>query len=264
MLIVRALPTLLALTSAVASAQAPPPAAPSRTEALSAQSLPPLYRRRGSPHPGHLHHPRPQRTLHRQGPDRLPGALTQRLRTHPQDRQPHRPPKLRPHLQRASRTPRPRQRSRAQAHLRPHLRSQYTRLSTFLNPRTHIAQDIILKRPPSAPANAIPQPITRKDPLLKEEELGEQPLGPVTLRGIRRSRTVPAAASGTGKDVLIVDEYWYSPDLSIYMIIKHNDPRTGEQIVAVSEVERGEPDGAQFLVPATYKRVDETPIDQAP
>ncbi len=144
--------------------------------------------------------------------------------------------------------------------LSAHIYDPNTRLSTFLNPMTHIAQDIVLKNPPLAPSNSVPQRIVQQDPLLKEEELGEQALGPVMLRGIRRSRTIPAAMSGTGKDVLVVDEYWYSPDLSIYMIIKHNDPRTGEQIVAVSDVARGEPDGAQFAVPASYKRVDETPV----
>ena len=145
--------------------------------------------------------------------------------------------------------------------LSAHIYDPNTRLSTFLNPITHIAEDSTLKRPPAAPANSVPPRIAQQNPLLKEEDLGEQPLGPVTLKGIRRSRTVPAAASGTGKDIVIVDEYWYSPDLSIYMIIKHNDPRTGEQIVAVSEVERGEPDGLQFAVPATYKRVDVTPVE---
>ncbi len=144
--------------------------------------------------------------------------------------------------------------------LSAHIYDPGTRLSTYLNPLTHIAQDIVLKQAPVAPSNAVPQRIVPQDSLLKEEELGEQALGPVMLRGIRRSCTVSAAMSGTGKEVVIVDEYWYSPDLSIYMIIKHNDPRTGEQIVAVSNVERGEPDGAQFAVPASYKRVDETPV----
>lgn len=68
--------------------------------------------------------------------------------------------------------------------------------------------------------------------------------------------------SGTGHDIVIVDEYWYSPDLSIYMIIKHNDPRTGEQLVAVSSVDRHEPDASVFAVPSNYKIVDETPPPQ--
>lgn len=57
----------------------------------------------------------------------------------------------------------------------------------------------------------------------------------------------------------VTDEYWYSPDLSIYMIIKHNDPRTGEQIVAVSDVHRHEPPAEEMAVPSDYKVVDEAP-----
>ncbi|ADW67130.1 hypothetical protein [Granulicella tundricola] len=142
-----------------------------------------------------------------------------------------------------------------------HIYDPSTRLNTYLNPVTHIAQEIRMKQAAVAPNYGTTRMGVGKNPLLKEEELGEQALGPVMLRGIRRSRTVPAAVSGTGKDVVVVDEYWYSAELEIYMIIKHNDPRTGEQIVAVSDVERGEPDGKQFVVPGNYKRVDETPVD---
>jgi hypothetical protein len=83
--------------------------------------------------------------------------------------------------------------------------------------------------------------------------------GKYQLQGIRKSHVYPGAISGTGSDVTVVDEYWYSPDLSIYMIVKHNDPRTGEQIVAVSSVERSEPNPTLFSVPSNFKIVDENP-----
>jgi hypothetical protein len=53
--------------------------------------------------------------------------------------------------------------------------------------------------------------------------------------------------------------YWYSPDLSVYLIVQHDDPRTGEQIVAVKDVERADPDVSAFAVPARYRIVDENP-----
>ena len=135
-----------------------------------------------------------------------------------------------------------------------------TRLSIFLNPYTHLAHESVLQRPPAPPPNSVPpRPGNVPNPFLKEEELGTQYVGTVLLRGIRKSRTVPADQSGTEQQIVIVDEYWYSSDLSIYMIIKHNDPRTGEQIVAVSNITRQEPDPAQFNVPAKYRVVDETP-----
>jgi hypothetical protein len=82
---------------------------------------------------------------------------------------------------------------------------------------------------------------------------GVRPLGGLTLTGIRKSHTIPANMSTTGHDIVIVDEYWYSPDLSIYMIVKHNDPRTGEQIVTVSGVDRHEPNANVFAVLPTYR-----------
>jgi hypothetical protein len=146
--------------------------------------------------------------------------------------------------------------------LSAHIYDPNSRLNIFYNPFQRIARETILPRPPVAPLYSTPSPTPANNPYFKQEEIGTQPLGGLTLTGIRKSHTIPAAMSGTGKDIVIVDEYWYSPDLSIYMIIKHNDPRTGEQIVAVSEVDRHEPNASVFAVPATYKVVDENPPDQ--
>jgi hypothetical protein len=134
-----------------------------------------------------------------------------------------------------------------------------SRLSIFYNPYEHLARERNLPRPPAAPANSVPAPTPPNNPYFKQEDIGTQPLGGLTLTGIRKTHIIPAAMSGTGKEIAIVDEYWYSPDLSIYMIIKHNDPRTGEQLVAVSNVERHEPAASVFAIPANYKIVDENP-----
>jgi hypothetical protein len=147
--------------------------------------------------------------------------------------------------------------------LSTHIYDPSSRLNIFLDPVTHLARESILARPPAAPVNSVPARGPVNNPLFKQEEIGTQPLGTLTLTGIRKSRTIPADQSGTGQVVVVVDEYWYSPDLSIYMIIKHNDPRTGEQIVAVSSVDRHEPDASLFAVPANFKVVDENPPAQS-
>jgi hypothetical protein len=134
-----------------------------------------------------------------------------------------------------------------------------SRLSILLNPVSRLARETILSQPPAPPPTTVPTKVAATNPLYKEEDIGTQPFGSLTLRGIRKSHTVPAEQSGTGKEIVIVDEYWYSPDLSIYMVIKHDDPRTGEQLVSVSDVDRHEPDASLFAVPSTYKVVDETP-----
>jgi hypothetical protein len=149
-----------------------------------------------------------------------------------------------------------------------------TRLSISLDPFSRLARERVLRQPLVPPPNTPPPAnsissskgilsgnsgsSSNINPSVKEEELGTQMLGTTTLRGIRKSRTIPADQSGAGKQIVIVDEYWYSPDLSLYLIIKHNDPRTGEQIVAVSGIDRHEPDPSLFAVPEKYKVVDET------
>ncbi len=141
--------------------------------------------------------------------------------------------------------------------LSAHIYDPNTRVSVFLNPETRIAREEVL------PVRGVSAPTSRRVPTtpdVVETDLGVQLLDGVQLHGLRKSRTVPAAVSGTGKEVVVEDDYWYSTDLAVDMIIRHSDPRTGEQMVAVTEVKRAEPDAAIFTVPATYKLVDETPV----
>jgi len=146
--------------------------------------------------------------------------------------------------------------------LSAHIYDPSSRLNIFYNPFQRIARESTFQEPPAAPPNTVPARTPANNPYFKQEDIGTQPLDGLTLTGIRKTHTIPAAMSTTGKDVVIVDEYWYSPELSIYMIIKHNDPRTGEQLVAVTSVERHEPAASIFAVPANFKIVDENPPEQ--
>ena len=130
-----------------------------------------------------------------------------------------------------------------------HIFDPETRQSIFVNPATRVARQFILSEP-------TPRPPT------SGEDLGSQVMENVLAHGIRVARTVPATASGTGKPVTVTDEYWYSDDLHLNMLVKHDDPRTGEQTVSVTRLSRAEPDEAMFKVPAGFKLVDETPEPQ--
>ena len=137
------------------------------------------------------------------------------------------------------------------------------RRSTLYDPQTHIARQATLPRPrPLVPGPITPSATPR--PGVIETDLGTQRLEDLELHGLRRVRTVPASASGTGAELRITDDFWYSPALSIYMIIRHDDPRTGEQLIALSEIDRTEPDSTRFRVPDEYKIVDETPLPTRP
>src|ERR1700744_4894691 len=122
--------------------------------------------------------------------------------------------------------------------LSAHIYDPTTHLNTFLDPFSHLARQSIFTGS---------RQIAAIDPTLgphgggvltKQESLGEQTVGNTLLRGTKKIWPVPPAMSGTGSAVEIVDQYWYSPDLSVYLIVQHDDPRTGEQIVAVKDVNR--------------------------
>lgn len=153
--------------------------------------------------------------------------------------------------------------------LEAHIFDPVTRVNTYYDPAVHLARQTTLLPPvaarqmptqPQIPAFAVPQ--TRPGvapPVITQTDLGDQIMDNTTLHGTQKQRTIAAAASGTGQPVTITDEYWYAPDLFVYLIVKHDDPRTGEQIVAVTHIDRHEPPRERFEVPAGYKIVDETP-----
>ncbi len=90
-----------------------------------------------------------------------------------------------------------------------HIYDPETRLSTFLDPFTHIARESRLARPEIAPGS-LSTPAARtaaSDPLVQEEDLGTEMMDNLSVHGIRKTRTVPAALSGTGKAISVTDEY---------------------------------------------------------
>jgi hypothetical protein len=99
----------------------------------------------------------------------------------------------------------------------------------------------------SSAANSLPQ-----NEFTKEEDLGVHDMNGVPVHGVREIQTIPAANSSTGKEIVITDEYWYSDDLRINLVIKHSDPRTGSLTMTVDQIKRTEPDPALFEIPEGY------------
>jgi hypothetical protein len=135
-----------------------------------------------------------------------------------------------------------------------------TRLSTMLYPRQQRFTTTTVNRPPATvpPALLYASPTGQSLPpseFAKEEDLGIKELSGLSVHGVRETQTIPADKSKTGQDIVIIDEYWYSYDLSINIMIKHVDPRTGSVTMVVTQVTRTEPDAALFEIPAGYKDV---------
>ena len=134
-----------------------------------------------------------------------------------------------------------------------------TRTSTVIDPQQRVAWQSTLNRPPSA----VP-PLAAgcaASPYVKEEDLGNRKMEGVEVHGIRNTQTIPAEANG-GKEIKVVDEYWYSEDLRLNMRVIHKDPRTGEQTTTVTQVDRSEPDPEIFEIPSGYKILPRESLQQ--
>jgi hypothetical protein len=136
-----------------------------------------------------------------------------------------------------------------------HIYDPETRVSVMVNDRQHTFRKSTVNRPPeavppsflsaSSGLNTLPQ-----NQFTKEEDLGNKVIEGLPVHGVRQTQTIPA--ENGGKDVVITDEYWYSEDLRINLVLKHNDPRTGGVIMTVTGIRRSEPDPARFEIPAGY------------
>jgi hypothetical protein len=140
-----------------------------------------------------------------------------------------------------------------------HIYDPTTKLNTFMDPATHLARQSVFSGPAENTAQVRDGAVPVSSRGVQVQDLGTQSMEDVVVRGHLSTRTISAKVSGTGKIVTVTDEIWYSDELHLNMLVKHDDPRTGQQTVTVTHVNRSEPDAGMFEVPGDYKVVDETP-----
>ena len=83
-------------------------------------------------------------------------------------------------------------------------------------------------------------------------DLGKQTIEGVPAQGSKITRTIPAGQIGNEQPILITTETWYSPDLKVLVMSKTNDPRMGETIYKLANVQRTEPAATLFQPPDDY------------
>jgi hypothetical protein len=86
----------------------------------------------------------------------------------------------------------------------------------------------------------------------KTEDLGTQVMDGIAVQGKRITHTIPAARAGSDRDIDVVTESWYSQDLQAVVMSKTSDPRSGESVYKLTNINRAEPDHALFTVPSDY------------
>ena len=126
-----------------------------------------------------------------------------------------------------------------------------------------LAFDMEMKRQEQAsgqPARAEDEEIVKKKRQPIAESLGQQVIEGVQCEGRRVTSTIPVGAVGNDLPILVVNEQWYSPELQVYVLTKQSDPRSGETIYRLTNINRSEPDRALFEVPADYTLKDESAL----
>lgn len=91
----------------------------------------------------------------------------------------------------------------------------------------------------------------------RSEQLGVQNIEGVEAEGTRTVTTIPAATIGNERPIEITYEKWYSRELQMVVMSKHNDPRFGEQTYRLTNIVRSEPDPSLFTLPNGYKLITE-------
>jgi hypothetical protein len=86
----------------------------------------------------------------------------------------------------------------------------------------------------------------------KSESLGLQMIEGVAAEGTRITHTIPAGAVGNERPIEITTERWFSQELKMEVLSSTLDPRSGESIQRMTNINRGEPDPSLFEVPPDY------------
>ncbi|WP_263353606.1 hypothetical protein [Acidicapsa acidisoli] len=137
-----------------------------------------------------------------------------------------------------------------------HLYDPVSRTTAYLDPANKTFSTAIVNHPPSTePPQLLASPTARSLPqsqFTREEDLGMREIAGVLAHGVRETQEIPAEASGMGKEIPVTDEFWYSDDLHMNLIVKHSDPRTGSVAMTVTQLNRNEPNPAFFAIPADY------------
>jgi hypothetical protein len=138
-------------------------------------------------------------------------------------------------------------------------------MSYALDPASHTARSTPIPTARTGEARAFEH--TRPARALaaaKTEDLGTQVMQSLSAQGKRVTRVIPAGKEGNEKEIDVVTETWYSPDLQMVVMSKTSDPRFGESVYQLNSITRAEPDPALFTVPSDYTLKEGRPMHRGP
>lgn len=98
----------------------------------------------------------------------------------------------------------------------------------------------------------------------KTESLGKQTIEGVEAEGVRTTVTIPVGQIGNDRPIEIVSERWEATELKVIVLSKHKDPRLGEVIYKLTNIQRNEQPKSLFELPAGYRTFEGSPMGGPP
>lgn len=89
------------------------------------------------------------------------------------------------------------------------------------------------------------------------ENLGDQTIEGIRATGTRVTTVIPTGKMGNEKPITVTSERWYSPELKVNVMTKHDDPWAGELKTEFQNLSTAEPDSSLFTVPADYTVIED-------
>jgi hypothetical protein len=130
---------------------------------------------------------------------------------------------------------------------RTELAEPSTHTVAYCDSRTHVCE----LRPYAGPPATMPPA-----PGFVSENLGSQIRNGLDLVGTRETQTINPRVAGSDRPIVVVKEFWYSPQLGLNVLTTRDDPRSGKEVFTVTDIHWGEPDPSLFALPANVRVVD--------
>jgi hypothetical protein len=84
------------------------------------------------------------------------------------------------------------------------------------------------------------------------EDLGTMHQNGVQAQGSRTTLTIPVGQIGNNRDIKVVNERWYSPELQMNVKTMNSDPRYGTTTYEMRNISRSNPPLSLFQIPSDY------------
>lgn len=95
--------------------------------------------------------------------------------------------------------------------------------------------------------------ITKDSRSVEKQDLGTKTIDGIVCTGTQKTVTIPVGQIGNEQAITIVTETWFAPSINAIVQSTTNDPRFGQTVYQLHNIQVGEQAASLFETPADYK-----------